>query len=382
VLTINPNDYLKVQSKAGCSQYNIIGVISVFCYGGFCLSWHRSSVVVLSRLKNFEKLVNLATSKKDNNLWRDFEFSAECYFVLKSDYVGFCEMRILKIENQENEFRCLLPDSPNEHHSGVVVHILKTSPKLNFDVDTTKPIKSQKIATCYSKDQGQVMSSIFIDKENILLGYEFGKLIYWDVHRNNPKFELQISKKNSPLTCLVLGDKYELDGVSKNLEFSNFATLGQGQGQPNENDQIKFTQSVYVGCSENFIFKVDIQQIKNWTKFSKLSDIFKKIEIPNNGTHSLSFCRKNENSKSASTFNEPLLISLGWDKRIRIFNHKPNKIYENLEQLAVLNVDENLHSDSTQGLVYDNRKDVFLCGSLDGRISVWKGFYEKFLKGS
>ena len=74
-----------------------------------------------------------------------------------------------------------------------------------------------------------------------------------------------------------------------------------------------------------------------------------------------------------------ICVSLGWDKRVRVFD-AGESLTDEFTPLAVINCDEYLHTDSLQSVLFlESNNQSLVSSSLDGRICIWKNFLKHFL---
>merc|ERR1712150_179942 len=97
-----------------------------------------------------------------------------------------------------------------------------------------------------------------------------------------------------------------------------------------------------------------------------------RIEIKNQGIHKMIICSPNVEKP-------PLLISVCWDQRIRIFDLNFDN-FQKLQLLAVFNCENEFFDESCQAIDYDDRSDTLILGSQKGQIVIWKVFYKIFEK--
>lgn len=336
--TISFEDYAKnlqilpTNQGENLDPEKIIGINSIHVDQKFILSWHKNGILLLTEIVNFSDLKKLKFFE-----WKNFKIKLQHQLVYHSQYFGFCSLEVFK--QDDNFYRLLVPENVSNGYSGVKILGLKLNSESLKSFD--QKFQAQQMSEIYEKDKGNLMSTIFIKSDQILLGFENGSISLWNIYSQQPIFEVQISKPGSMITKLYLFDKF-----------------------------------IYAGSSEDKIFKIDYQKIVNFNENPcRPHEIFRKIQITNAGIHNFLMIQ----SKKSKT-QLPLLVSLGWDKKIRIFDIENENLYQQMQLLACLNNQEDLHYDSPQAMCYSAEHDIFLSGALDGRINVWHKFYQNFLK--
>lgn len=182
---------------------------------------------------------------------------------------------------------------------------------------------NHRVSRSYLQNEGVSMSCKFFNQDSYLVGYESGKIVKFSTKTDKILATNQVTKPGIPIMTMSCYDT-----------------------------------KIVVGSSENTIYKLD----------SELN-ICSKIEFTNCGLNDLFILQDNSD----------IFVSLGWDNRIRVFDHGKNSA-DSICKLAVINCDEYLHDGNLQSGLFLKEKGWLITSSMDGRISVWKNFVKRFLK--